>query len=111
MIKRILLMMLFSFVLVNVYADSCDNKELARLKKIAEQVEFSYDYDIKRTDSEEGILVDVDNKITAFNLNSEIKVLIYEDYYKDLYKEFKYNDTKKAILNGFTQGENLYVKV
>ena len=99
------------FYCFNIYADSCETSELSRLRDISNHVEFSYDYDIKKEDYEQGVLVDVNNKITAVNLNPEIKVLIYEDYYKDKYKEFKYNDSKMATLSGFSEGEKVTVTI
>ncbi len=109
--KLMVILVLSLFFVINVYAETCSNSELSRLKKIAEQVEFSYDYDIKRTNYEEGVLVDIDNSITALNLNPEIRVLIIEDYYKDKYQEFKYNDSKKATLKGFSNGTSVNITI
>lgn len=108
--KKIVLIILLLFT-INVYAGSCDSNEFKRLKALAEKIEFTYDYDIEKTEYEEGLLYDIDNRITASNLNSELKVLIYEDYYKDIYKEFKYNSTGKSTLSGFNQGEKVVVTI
>ena len=68
----LLILILFSF---NVYADTCDNNELKRLKDLAEKVEFSYDYEIKNEVLEDGSNFPVFNfSITANNLNEDLKV-------------------------------------
>ena len=83
--------------------DRCDKDELARLKALANKVEFDYDYKL------------VDEKavfsINAVNLNEDLKVLIIEDYLNDNYKEFKDNSEHKATLDGFEPGERVTVTI
>ena len=100
-IKYVLLIILL-LITFNVKAeDRCDSKEYARLKELAKKVEFDYDYKI------------VDGKavfsINAVNLNKDLKVIIIEDYYNEIYKEFKDNSTHMATVNGFSEGEKVVV--
>ena len=95
------LKMLFA---LNVEAeDHCDSKELARVKEIAKKVEFDYDYKM-----EDGKAV---FSITAMNLNSDIKVLIIDNYYNQVYKEFKNQGNNKGTLNNFKEGERVTVTI
>lgn len=84
-------------------AGECKKEEQARLKELAKKVEFDYDYKL------------VDDKavfsISAINLNSDLKVLIVEDYYALKYKEFKDNGNKKGTLDNFKSGEKVTVTI
>lgn len=95
------LVLLFVLMSINVYA-KCETSELERLKVLAEKVEFTYDYKIGN---------DINFSITATNLNSELKVLIIEDYYMDDYQEFKYNKNKTYTLNNFKNNEKVLVTI
>ena len=102
-IRYILLVILLLFC-INVKAeDNCDSKEYNRLKELAKKIEFDYDYEL------------VNGKavfaINAVNLNSELKVLIIEDYYTDNYKEFKDNSNHIATLNNFEEGSKVVVTI
>ena len=104
-IKYVLLAILM-FVTINVQAasDTCDSKELARLKELAKKIEFDYDYKLV---NEKAIF-----SVNAMNLNSDLKVLIIDDYYSDKYKEFKDdNTTHKGTLNDFQPGERITVTI
>ena len=101
---KCLLFVLLLFLTVNVKATSdCDSKELARLKELAKKVEFDYNYKLKDDQ--------VEFSINAVNLNSELKVLIIEDYYSGKYKEFKDSSTHAATLTGFKEGERVNVTI
>lgn len=101
---KCLLFVLLLFLTINVKATSdCDVKELSRLKELAKKVEFDYDYKMK-----EGQAV---FSINAVNLNSELKVLIIEDYYNGKYKEFKDSATHTATLNDFEEGKRVNVTI
>ena len=102
-IKYLLLivLLLLSF---NVKAkNNCENDEYQRLKDLAKKVEFDYDYKLVNGEAE--------FSINAVNLNSELKVLIIEDYYNDKYKEFKDNASHKATLTNFKSGEKVTVTI
>ena len=101
---KCLLVILLVLLTVNVKADNkCEKEELARLKEIAKKVEFDYDYKLK-----DGNAV---FSIKAVNLNSELKVIIIEDYYLDKYKEFKDNSSHTTTLDGFKSGEKVVVTI
>ena len=99
---KYLLLILLVFLAVNVKAESkCEKTELTRLKELAKKVEFDYDYTLNNDQ--------VSFSITAVNLNSELKVMIVEDYYLDKYKEFKNSSTHTATLDGFKSGEKVVI--
>ena len=104
--RKILLCLFILFLSINVYAanEKCEKDELSRLKKLASKVEFKYDYELNS-----------DNKavftITATNLDSDLRVLIIEDYYSEKYKEFKNNDIHTNSLSGFSSGEKVEVTI
>ena len=83
--------------------DECDKDEYARLKELAQKVEFDYEYKL------------VDNiakfNIKALNLNSDLKVLILEDFFLDKYQEFKDNSTHTATIDGFGSGEKVVITI
>ena len=81
----------------------CDKKENARLKELANKVEFDYDYKLA---GDKAVF-----SINAVNLNEELKVLIIKDYYNDDYKEFKDNSTHKDTLDGFESGEKVTITI
>ena len=93
------MLMLFSF---NVYADSCSNDELARLREIANNMEVSYNLE-NDDDSYPRF------SITVNNLNKEVKALIIEDWYANKYKEFKNDGTNKGVLTSFLPGESIKI--
>ena len=101
---KYLLPIILLLLTLNVKADEkCQTSEYSRLKELAQKIEFDYDY----------ILVDgvANFSIKAVNLNSDLKVIIIEDYYRDKYKEFKDNSTHIATLNGFKSGERVAVTI
>ena len=104
--KRIkyLVFILLALLTINVQAaDKCDSKEFTRLKELAEKVEFDYDY--KMVDDQARF------SITAVNLNSDLKVLIIEDYFLDKYKQFKDNSSHTATIDNFLPGERVVVTI
>ena len=102
--KKIMFLILIIFS-INVYADSCSNDELKRLKALAEQVEFRTDYELKSN----GSITYAEFSVTAYNLHEDLKVLNVYDYYKGDYLEFKYNDTKEYTLNRFVEGQKVKI--
>jgi len=100
-IKCLLLVMLVFFTINVKAADSCDTKELNRLKELAKKIEFDYDYKV---------VDDVaDFTINAHNLNEDLKVMIIENYYADKYREFK--GTTDGSLSGFKSGERVVITI
>ena len=99
-------------IVLKVNADNtCDKNELQRLKELANGVEINYTYEIKE-EMNDGMLIKYPVfSLEANNLNEDLKVLIIENYYKDMYKEFKYNDTKKAVIKGFKEGEKIKITI
>ena len=102
---KYLIIIVFVLFCVNVKADEkCATDELNRLKELAKKVEYSYDYKV----SEDG----VDFSITVTNLNQDIKVMIIEDYYRDLFKEFLDTDgSHSGTLNGFHSGDKVQITI
>lgn len=99
---RCLLLVLLLFLAINVNASSnCDTKELARLKEIAKKVEFDYSY---KLDNGKAVFA-----INAVNLNSEVKVLIIDNYYESKYKEFSDSSTHTATINNFEGGSKVTI--
>ena len=100
------------FLKINVYADTCPKDEMERLKYLANKVEFTYDYEWK-------ILKKVDDvkyfypvfNITANNLNSDLKVMIENDYLSGDYQEFKNNGSNSSTLKGFNYGQQINVTI
>ncbi|MBQ6816817.1 MAG: hypothetical protein IJO27_00125, partial [Bacilli bacterium] len=99
--KKILFIIICISTFINVDA-VCDSQRLNELKNKASKIEFIYDY-TKNSNSE------INFKITAVNLDEEIKTLIIKDYYMDDYREFKYNKNKQSSLSGFKSGERVKV--
>ena len=99
-----LLLVLISF---NVYADSCSKEELARLKNIANQVEFEKDYEIKEENGELNAVF----SIIAHNLNKDIKVNYENNYLLGDYKEFKNDGTNNGKLSVFSSGQKVNVTI
>ena len=97
--------LLFAVLLLltfNVNASKeCEKTELNRLKEVAKKVELDYDYKLV---NDKAVF-----SITAINLNSELKVVIMENYYNQNYKEFKNDGTGKGTLNNFESGEKVTV--
>ena len=101
---KYLLLVLLLFLTINVNASSnCDSKELARLKDLAKKVEFDYNY---KLENDKAVF-----SISAVNLNSELKVLIIENYYENKYKEFKDSSTHTATLNNFEGGSKVSITI
>ena len=106
MLKFILFTLLFlSF---NVDA-SCNRDELERLRQLAEKVEFTYQHKIEKVEEFDGVFDEITFDITALNLNSDLKVLIINDYYNDDYLEFKYNSNGYYTLTGFSNSQKVDV--
>lgn len=107
-IKYVIIILLL-FVNINVFA-ICDTTKLKELKTIADNIEFTYDYEFERiNNTSTGELNRVVFKINAYNLDKSIKPLIIKDYYMDDYKEFKYNSNKNSSLGGFKEGEKVII--
>lgn len=103
-LKYVVLAMLLALSMNVKAADSdCDKEENARLKELAQKVEFDYDYKLA---DDKAIF-----SINAVNLNEELKVLIIKDYLNDDYKEFKDNSTHKATMSGFESGEKVTITI
>lgn len=106
--KFVVFLGLILLMTFNVNAE-CAKEELARIKKLAEKVEFSYDYKVETIEGGDGIFEHVDFSITATNLNQEFKALIIENYDLDDYLEFKYNSNHTSSLKGFYGGQRVNV--
>ncbi len=100
-IKYLILVMLVFFTINVKAADSCDTKELNRLKELAKKIEFDYDYTV--------VDGNANFSIHAINLNEELKALIIKDYYNGDYREFIGNT--EATLDGFTSGERIVITI
>ena len=109
--KKILIIFLIIFS-VNVYADNkCDRNELARLKKLAGNVEIVYSTEIKEKKSNNKTLYKYgEYTLTASNLNKDIRVLVYQDYYNNKFKEFK-ESNGLGTLGPFYDGEKVTVTI
>ena len=98
---------LFAIVIllsVNVNASkNCDKTELARIRELSKKVEFDYDY---KLENEKAVFT-----ITAINLHEDLKVVIMENYYNQVYKEFKNDGTNKGSLKNFKEGEKVTVTI
>ena len=81
---RYLSLILLIFILdFNVEA-ACSSSRLNELREEAKKIEFSYDYTKKQySNTDEGTYIVVDFKITAYNLNENIKPLIIYNYYNN----------------------------
>lgn len=99
MIKKVIIVCLMFFA-INVNA-KCDSNELARLKNLAQKVEFTYQHKLEN----KNIYFD----ITASNLHEDIKVLIIDDYYMDDYREFKYSSNGMYKLSNFANDEKVVI--
>ena len=101
---KLLLFILLIMLTVNVKAASgCESSELKRLKELAKIVDFDYDYKV--------INEQANFSIKAVNLNSDLKVMIIEDYYLDKYREFKDNSSHSATLDGFNSGDKVVITI
>lgn len=112
--KRIIcgLLVIFLLLIIDVYADEiCTNNEISRLKELANKVDIHYEYDIKKENVDGEEYVDYNFKLVASNLNSELKVIIPEDYYMLKYREFKYNESKTFTIENFNMGEKVTVEI
>jgi hypothetical protein len=100
----------FVFILLlcfNVNAAKCEKEELARLKNLAQQVEFVTEYDIKDKDGSKY----VDFTVVAHNLNKELKVNYEKNFLTGDYKEFINDGTNVGKLSGFTSGQKIDVVI
>ena len=103
-----LILIIFS---INVYADSCSNDELKRLKNIAEQVDITYEYEMKNKVINKEEYVYVDFTIVASNLNKELQVNHENDYLQGDYKEFKNDGKNFGRISGFIEGEKVTITI
>ena len=103
---KYLLLIIVLLLGFNVYAtssDKCEKEEFNRLKELAKKVEFDYSYKL---------VDDVATfSIQAVNLNRDLKVLIIEDYYSGIYKQFNDNSEHKATIDGFNSGEKVIITI
>ena len=108
--KRIIILLL-CLISLNVYADTCDKNELSRLKKLAEYVEINYTSEIKEKRDKDKILYKYgEYTLIANNLNDEIRVRVYQDYYGNKYREFK-GTNGNGTLGPFYDGERVTVTI
>ncbi len=102
-----ILLVIISIFMVNVKADDdiyqCEKEEKQRLKDLASKLEYTYDY---RKDENDVI----NFSITISNMNEDLKILI-TDNLANGNKEFKYNDTKKSTLSGFSSGQKVNLAI
>ena len=111
-LARIFLLLLISFISVNVYAlRECNKNEKQRLRDLAEKVEFLYDYKLEDIVEDGRKITFANFSITASNLNPDLKVTIMEDYFLDKYREFKDGDNSTATLDGFKTGEKVRITI
>ena len=98
---------------INVNAlNTCDSNELARLKKLAEKVEFDYTYKIKEINtSETSEKKYAEFTIKAINLNSEIEAYIYDGSFGDSSKVFKRQSDNTATIGTFNSGEKITIVI
>lgn len=101
-----ILFLLFSCL--NVYADdSCTKEELKRLKELATNVSFKYDYEIIDNYIYNNVSVkDASFSITGYNLHNDLKV-VYDDTLDDPWRF----TSKKPTLTGFFGGVNVKINI
>lgn len=112
-IYKIIFVLCFVFFGQNVYADNkCASDELSRLKKLAEKVEFDYDYEkrIVTIDQSEKITY-ADFYITAYNLNPDLRVVIEKNIYTDNAIVFKDGDKTTVRKGPFYEGDKVVIKI
>lgn len=109
----ILVGMVLFLLNINVYAaGTCESSELTRLRKLAEKVEFTYDYEVKEIKTPGGnVNKYLDYSITAVNLNPDLQVAVMEDYYSNKFIEFKGDSEGKATLRNFIEGDKVEIKI
>lgn len=112
-IKIIIGVFLVFMCAMNVYADEvCESSELTRLRKLAEKVDFSYDYEIKELTTPNGVVNKyLEYSINAINLNPELQVVVGNNYHTNNVPEFKGDNSGKATLNGFAEGEKVKITI
>lgn len=112
--KRIKLITYFCMLILfgyckDVFAvESCTTSELKRLKELASNVQFTYQYDIydaKDTDSDDSSYKEVEYKITAINLNDELVVNV-----KNSYESRKFT-VLNNVIDGFFNGETVNLEI
>ena len=111
-IVKILFLLVITLHGIDVLADRvCEREEKQRLKNLASKVEFTYGYDLEKLVVNGREVENANFYITATNLNSDLKVTIMDDYFMDIYQEFKDGDNKEATLRGFKTGEKVVVTI
>ena len=93
--------------------DTCSSSEMARLRNLADKIEFTYDYEWNYFDDEnDGIRYEYPIfTINATNLNKELKVIIKEDYYNGKYQEFINQGNGVGKMGGFRDGARIAVTI
>ena len=112
--KKILYVFVMLMLLLNINvkaADTCTKEELARLKELASKVEINYDYEFKEVKQNGEILGYPVFSLTATNLNSDLKVMIIENYLEQKYKEFKDGDKTSATIKNFKEGDKVNITI
>lgn len=96
--KKIFIFLTLILVL-NVNAATCDSTEKARLRKLAQVVEFTYDY---RQEDDKTYW-----DITAHNISEDLRILNYT------YDEFHFNEwtSSKPTLKGFANNAKVKVTI
>lgn len=108
----LLLMILSMGIIVKADDDTCTKEELTRLKELAKKVEINYDYVLKEAKQNGEVIKYPDYfTLTATNLNSDLKVMIIENYYEGKYKEFTNGLATEATLKPFNEGEKVTVTI
>ena len=113
--KKTIFILLFLIIIINFNvkaAGVCTNDELARLKKIAEKVDFSYDYEIIELKSENGYVTKfAEYTIKAVNLNPEINALIIKNIYTNNVMKFERKSDNTAVLGTFHDGDKIVITI
>jgi len=106
--KYLLFIMIMFFPFFNVYAEGeCTTSELKRLREIASNVSFTYDYEIveqKYTEYDEYTFKTAFYDITASNFNSEIKIRL-KGYNDALFTE------TEPVMGRFAAGETVQIEI
>ena len=105
--KKIIFVMI-CFIELNVLALNCSNEEIDRLKNLADQIEFKYDYQIKEEKNNDDNYKYAEYTITAKNLSDSLKVFTSYDFEKGVNFEFN-NASSVDTLGGFSEGDNIKI--
>lgn len=107
-IVYLFMILLIFFNVINVLAlDECTTSELKRLKELANNVVFKYEYQIRDEnlmDSDEYTFKQVYYDVTGFNLSNELIVRLKED--EDV--RFTYEE---PTIGNFINGETLQIEI